>query len=185
MPGLIYGHGDPQPILLSGRVLKEYLHRHSAGALFDLELDGGTTSVLIKEMQRHHTSGEITHVGLQRVDLAETVHSSVPIRFTGDEEIIKRGLIPQHVLTEIELTGRAELLPEAIHVDLSGHEVGSIRVGDLTLPEGLTCSKDANEVVAAISLPSVPTEIEAALDAEEAASAAVHDAAGEAELPES
>ena len=169
VPASLYGHGDPQQIQVSEKTLQEYLRHHSPGAILDLEIEGAASPALIREVERDPITGRVIHLGLQRVDLRETIRSTVTLAFTGDEELIANGLVPQHQITELEVQGEADLIPESITVNLAHFDAGhTVRIADLQLPEGVHATKDGSLPVATIAAPSVPAEVAAALDLEEA-----------------
>ncbi|HEU4753346.1 MAG TPA: 50S ribosomal protein L25 [Armatimonadota bacterium] len=173
VPGSLFGHGEPETIQVSARALRDYLRHHAAGALLDLEINGRVAPALLRELERHPVTGEPIALGLQRVDLREKIHATVPIEFVGEEEVIKNGLVLQRQVTELDVQGQADRLPEAITVDVTSAAAGDVvRVGDLTLPDGVEATKDADLPVATISAPKVDADTAAALDAEEAAHAA-------------
>jgi large subunit ribosomal protein L25 len=181
IPGSVFGHGEPQKIQLSARALADFLRHHAAGGILDLELEGSANPALIREVDRHPVSGEVIHLGLQRVDMTETLRVVIPIHFIGEHDLIERDLVLQRQITEVEVHARADLLPETLEVDVSAAAEGDvIRVADLKLPEGLEVTNDRELPVATITTPSLPADVEAALDAEDAAHAAVHAANAEA-----
>jgi len=174
VPGTLFGHGEPQMLSVPARSLDAYLLHHAPGALLDVELDGKTTPVLLRELDRDPVTGKAVHLGFQRVDLAENIRASIPLFFTGDEALVANGLVPQHLLTELEVHGRADQIPESITVDLSAIEAGhSVRISDLQLPAGMEVTREADTVVATVTTPHLPADVEAALDAEEAAHAEI------------
>jgi large subunit ribosomal protein L25 len=176
VPGSLFGHGDPQMIRLSARALNDYLRHHAPGGLMDLDLQGNTTTAIIRELDRHPVNGQIINVGLQRVDLRETIKASIPVHFTGEAEVIAEGLVLQRQLDEIEVHGRVDLLPEAVEVNLAGAAAGhTVHISDLQFPQGIEPTKPPETVVALVSAPTVAPDVEAALEAEEAAHAALHE----------
>lgn len=174
IPGLVYGHGDPRTIKLNARTVADYLRHHAAGGILELKLLGDTTPVLIREIDRDPISGHIIHLGFQRVDLRERLKASIPLEFIGEDSLVIDQLVMQRQMSEIEVHGRADRLPESIQVDVTGMTAGTtIRIADLQLPAGIEPTKDAAQPVASITMPSVPADVEAALEAEEAARAAI------------
>ena len=170
IPGSIFGHGDPETITFSERALSDFLHHHSAGAILDIDVEGSVTPALIREVDRHPLTGHVIHLGVQRVNLQEVVRATLPIMFTGEESLVGENLVSQHQMSELEVHGKAELLPEALTVDLSGCTAGQMtRVKALPLPKGLETRLDPETVVVIITLPTVSPDVAAALDAEEAA----------------
>lgn len=174
IPAVLFGHGDPEPIKVQARALNEFLRHHTVGGIVDLALGStGTMPALIRELDRDPLTGQVTHLGFQRVDLNETIKATVPLVFVGEEALIKNDLVFQRQTSEIEVHARADALPEAITIDVSTMKAGqSIRIGDLQLPDGVEPTADADLPVASVTLPSIPSEVGAALDAEIAAHAA-------------
>jgi len=73
--------------------------------------------------------------------------------------VIKGGLV-EIIRHALEVTCRADRIPESIDVDCSGLEIGdSVHVEDLVLPEGVEVLHDVNFTVLTIA---APTKMEAA-----------------------
>jgi large subunit ribosomal protein L25 len=70
VPGVIYGHKEAVVPLTLPK--KELVHHLSNGAhVFDLQLDGKSEKVLVKEVQYDHLGLEVLHVDFARVSLDE------------------------------------------------------------------------------------------------------------------
>src|SRR5919112_5628621 len=79
VPGVIYGGGaDPELFAVDARVLRNTL-AHS-GAILEVTIDGGGTSpVLVKDIQRHPVRGDAIHLDLLRVRMDEAIHTTVTL----------------------------------------------------------------------------------------------------------
>jgi large subunit ribosomal protein L25 len=146
--------------------------------LIDLQLDGDTTTVLARQVQRDVVRGDILHVDFFAVDMASTIQTDVPIHFIGESPAVASRigiLITGPAMITIE-TLPSNLLGQ-IEIDLSPLvNIGdSIHVRDLNLGSDITIINDPNEMIAQISQPSaVRAEEEEAAEAaaaEEAVSA--------------
>jgi large subunit ribosomal protein L25 len=185
IPGSLFGHGEPESIRIREHDLREHLRHHAMGGIVDVVVDGRTTPALLREMDKNPITGEVITLGFQRVDMQETIKASLPIMVTGDEGLIKQGLVLTRALDHLDVHGRADALPEAISVDVSGCGAGqTIRIGDLPLPNGVEASKDADLPVLTVSTPTIDAAVAAALDAEEAAHEAERAAHGTEEEEE-
>lgn len=188
VPAVLYGHGEPQMIKVPARALGEFLRHHTTSGMVELALEDRATPVLLREIERNPVSGEIIHLDFQRVDLAETIKATVPIAFHGAETLTQNGLVLQPQMTEIEVHSRADALPEVLIVDVSHARAGHpLHVSDLQFPAGVTTTLDAAVTIAAVTAPSIPADVAAALDAEEVAHAelvASHGTAGDEEAEE-
>lgn len=172
IPATLFGHGEPQHIKVNARAMDDFLRRHAASGIVDVELESRPTPALLREIDRDPISDKIIHLGFQRVDLRETIKATVPVTFSGEDELIGNDLVLQRQIENVQVVARAEALPEMITVDVSRAEAGhSIRIGDLEFPDGVEATMDPELPIASITHPSVPAEVEAALDAEELAHA--------------
>jgi large subunit ribosomal protein L25 len=183
VPAILYGKQQaPRPIQFSARELEHALHQHGHSALFDLTVNGERATAVIKEVQHDPITGRLSHLGLQRVSLEDTITASVPLVFVGDTSvIIDEGGVIQHPASEVTVSCRADHLPESITVDVSGLRLGdSLRVADLTPPEGVTITTNPEQVVAATSVSAAAREEAAAEEAAAAAEAAAAEAPAEA-----
>ncbi|WP_431050462.1 50S ribosomal protein L25/general stress protein Ctc [Roseateles sp. L2-2] len=140
VPGIVYGAGEPAVIELDHNALfhamkKEAFH----SSILDMEVDGKTTQVLLRDFQMHPYKQQVLHVDFQRVDATTKITKKVPLHFVGEAEspAVKtdKGTV-NHVLTQLEITCLAQQLPEFIEVDLSNLTMGhSIHVNDLKLAD--------------------------------------------------
>src|SRR3954467_8714896 len=85
VPGVIYGGGgEPSHFSVDARILRNTL-AHS-GAILDVTVgDGKTAPVLVKDLQRHPVRGEIVHVDFLRVNMNETIHTTVVLELVGGD----------------------------------------------------------------------------------------------------
>lgn len=167
IPASLYGHGQPENIQISALSLQQHLQHHGLGALVDLDFEGRPCPTLIREVERDAVTGRILHLGFQRVDLREQVRATIPVVFEGEEDLIKEGWVLERQLSEIEVHGQADQIPEVLTVSIgAAHPGEAIHVGDLPLPRGMTAVREADAVVARISYPVVAADVRAELDAE-------------------
>jgi len=155
IPGVLYGkQEEPRAIQIAARELEHALHQHGLSALLDLTVNGERATAVIKEVQHDPISGRLSHLGLQRVSLEDTISAHVPLVFTGDTTAITdEGGVIEHPASEVTVSCRADHLPESITVDISGLRRGdSLRVADLKPPEGVTITTNPEQVVAATSV---------------------------------
>ncbi|OOG58835.1 50S ribosomal protein L25/general stress protein Ctc [Polaromonas sp. C04] len=181
-PGIVYGgSGEPQMIELDHNALwhaikKEAFH----STVLDMELNGQTSKVLLRNVQMHPFKQLVLHIDFQRVDANTKLHMKVPLHFTGAEEsqaVKLENCVLNHVISELEVSCLPGDLPEFIGVDLSGLKKGlSLHVNDITLPKGVTVVTHGKENPVVVSVVMVAGAEEAAPE-EAAAPAATADAA--------
>jgi len=148
IPGVLYGRGDPAPIAMDARQVREFLRHHAASALIDLEVDGDRTTAIFKQVDHDPVTGQVSHFDLQRIALTDTITAHVPLVFSGVEEVEREGGVLTYQTSELTVHCRADHLPETIPVDVSSLRVGDLlRVENLTIPEGVQVTQGADQVV--------------------------------------
>lgn len=195
VPGVIYGgDGGPEHFSVDRRILRNTL-AHS-GAILEVSIDGGKgVPVLVKDLQRHPVRGEAVHVDLLRVNMAETIHTTVVLELTGVEEapgVAEGGVLSQET-REVNIEALPGDIPDVIRHDVSDMEMNAtLTLSAISVPDGVTLLDDLEEtLVATITPPTlepVEDEIETetelvgddAVDSDEAQAQAEGDTAGEA-----
>ena len=116
---------------------KESFH----SALLDMELNGNTEKVVLRNVQYHPFKPLVLHVDFQRVDENTRVRKKVPLHFINAEEspaVKQDKCLVNHALTEITIDCLATAIPQFITVDLGQAVKGqSIHTDDLVLPAGV------------------------------------------------
>lgn len=143
-PGIVYGGvGEPKLVELDHNALWHAIKKEAFHAsILDMEINGQTNKVLLRDVQMHPFKQLILHIDFQRVDANTKLHMKVPLHYSGDENspaVKTEGCIANHVVTEIEVVCLPADLPEFIAVDLSGLKKGaSLHLADVVLPKGVT-----------------------------------------------
>jgi large subunit ribosomal protein L25 len=159
-PGIIYGGtAAPKLIAVDGNAIWHALKKEAFhGSVLDLEIEGQTQQVLLRDFQMHAYKQLVLHVDFQRVDASQPIHTKVALHFVNADvspAVKLSGAIVSHVLNELDISCLPGKLPEFITVDLSKLEAGgSVHVSDLTLPEGVTViAHGKDQTVATSSIP--------------------------------
>ena len=186
VPGVLYGNGEPVAISIAERELRRAL-TGSAGlhSILDVEIDGQgqTHASILKEYQVDPVRGVVTHVDLQEVRLDRTIQASVTVLLVGGEDApgVREGGVLSQPLREVTVEALPLEVPEHIDLDVSGMDIGAtLRISDLTAPDGVTLVDDPETVVATVTAPTRVVEPEEEVLEGEAAEGA----AGEPAEPE-
>ena len=175
-PGIVYG-GTAEPTLIEidhnalwHALKKEAFH----ASVLQMEFNGKTTEVLLRDVQYHPYKQLVLHIDFQRIDGNTKMKKKVPVHYSGEENSpavkVDQCLI-NHIATELEISCMPKDLPEFIAVDLSGLTKGhSLHLNDIKLPAGVTAvtKGKTNPVLVAV----VATKADAPTPAEAAAAAA-------------
>jgi large subunit ribosomal protein L25 len=176
VPAVVYGEkNEPLSIHVEEKLLMKMLHTgHFMNSVVMIDFQGKPHRTLPKAVDFHPVSSRPIHVDFLRIGEHTKVTVAVPVRFDNEEESpgLKRGGVLNVVQHELEIVCDAASIPNEIHIDLTGLEIGdSIHISQVPLPDGVTPSnKDEDFTVATIVSPS-------AMKAEE------EEAAAEGEVP--
>lgn len=159
VPGIIYGpKQDPVPFCVDRHDLEvELLHGQR---VLSLNLEGQTHAYLIRDIQYNHLGSEFLHLDLSPINLDEKVTLKVAVELRGTPKGATEGGVLDQTLNEIEIECLASDIPTAIKASVASLDVGeSLTVGDLNLPDGVTCLQESGIIVATVRV--VAEEIEA------------------------
>lgn len=152
LPAILYGANvEPTPIQLNALDAARVLSGVSASTLIDLNVNGETHKVLLRDIQRHVIKRHMTHVDFLQVAMDVTIRTSVPIELTGIAPAsLEQGGILVPGVNEIEVEALPGDLPDRITVDISVLEEidQSITVGELQIGPNVRVLTDPDENVA-------------------------------------
>jgi len=144
LPAVVYGaHQEPQSIqILHNTIMLASQHEWFYASILDLDVDGSTQKVLLRDMQRHPFKPLIMHLDFLRVSENEALTVKVPLHFLNQETSPAgktSGVVVTHELNEVEVSCLPKDLPEFIAVDLAALVEGDvIHLSQLQLPAGVT-----------------------------------------------
>lgn len=174
IPAIMYGREtENTPIQLNGKAFEQFLKRHGASGIVELQIGTDRGAAVIKEVQHDPVSGRVVHLDLQRISMQDRITAPVPISITGDAtSVADQGGVIEQQLTELTVTCQADHLPAQVTVDISELQIGhAIHISDLELPEGVETAQSPDTVIVAATL-SAAGRGEAAAEAAAAEAAA-------------
>lgn len=123
-PGIVFGAGqDAQKIEIDHNSLFHALKKEAFHtSILDLDIDGQSSKVVLRDVQYHPFRAQILHIDFQRVDENTKVESKVALRYENAEKspavATENGTIT-HLITEVSVLAAPAKTPEFIAVDLS------------------------------------------------------------------
>jgi large subunit ribosomal protein L25 len=183
IPAIIYGHGvRPVPISVDARDLRLALSSEAgANALFEIAVNGERHLAIARELQRHPVRHTVAHVDFQVVRRDEVVPADVPLNLVGEALATTRaGGSIEHLVLSLHVRAKPAEIPVAFEVDISDLEIGgTIRLGEIVVPSGVTIEGDPEMSVVIAHPPRVATAEETAAEEAAAEPAAAGEAAPE------
>ena len=160
VPAVVYGEKkEALSIHVEEKLLTKMLHTgHFMNSVVMIDVGGKATRTLPKAVDFHPVSSRPIHVDFLRISEHTKVHVNVPVRFDNEEASpgLKRGGVLNIVVHDLALVCDASEIPDEIHVDLTGLEIGdTLHISQIKLPKGAKAANaDDDFTVATIVAPS-------------------------------
>ena len=150
IPAVLYGAGkDPASIVLDANSIRKQLENEAYFShILDVRVNGESTQVVLKDLQRDPASDQIIHMDLLRVSATQEITMNVPLHFINEETSPgkKAGGVVSHLVVDVEISCLPQDLPEYLEVDMAAMEIGdALHLSDVKVPEGVTISALAHD----------------------------------------
>ncbi|MGD9715024.1 MAG: 50S ribosomal protein L25 [Thermomicrobiales bacterium] len=186
VPAVVYGPALEQTvqITVNERDFIRFYHHHGHATLFDLDCDGSTYQVFIRDVQASPVRRNPIHIDFFAPNLNKPIHASVPIALHDAPD--GPGIFSQ-LLSEIVVNGLPRDIPHRVVVDASVLQAigDAVRVSDVEFAESIELVTNADEIIAMLVAPVLETDVTEEEGAEEGEvapdSATIADDGGEAE----
>jgi large subunit ribosomal protein L25 len=164
-PAVLYGEGNEAggstALAIPTKIVDYTLHHFGDNALYNIGLDGDTSTARVVDAQRDPVSGLLIHVDFAPVNMREIIEITVPLTVTGDAPGVDEGGVLQQVAYEIQVESLPGDIPQEITLDVSSLGMNeNLTLGDLTLPEGVALLSEPEEVAVTVTAPTEITEEE-------------------------
>lgn len=155
LPGNVYGKGLSSIALQVQLADFEKVHKEVGDTgLIELDLNGKTHPVLVKNLQMNFKSHTPLHADFYQVNMKEKVKAMVPLVIVGEAKAVtdKVGLLLQ-TISEVEIEALPDHLAENIEVNVEHLAAidDHILVGDLKAPEGVAILSAPDQTVVKIA----------------------------------
>lgn len=154
IPGVIYGDTvkNSEPVKFEEVPLKRVLEKHGSNAKMWIQYGKDKKYGFIKEIQRHPVSDKIIHVDVQLVSKKHEIKLQLPIIFKGEDKLTSKVLQLQIHKPEIDVSGRMDLMPDTVTVDVSEKELGdTVTVNDFNLDKQIKVNDIESEIYATVA----------------------------------
>jgi len=168
VPAILYGTSEPVALSLKANEVRKSLENEAFYAsILTVEFDGKKENAILKDLQRHPSSGAVMHADFMRVSMDKVIHVNIPLHFTNETSCVGvrlGGGKISHQMLEVEIICLPGDLPEFIEVDMTDVAIDAIiHLSDLKLSEGVKVAallqgEDHDLPVCSIHLPKGQSE---------------------------
>jgi large subunit ribosomal protein L25 len=146
---------------VEAKPLEDFILHHGQAGTLEMVIapNNEKHTVQVRDVQRHPVTGKLMNVTFQDVHKGDEIKANVPLQFQGQPEAVRLGeAVLIHVLEQIEVRCKPQVMPEKIVVDVENLGLGELMtVADLpphpeyhilTAPDTLLASLSALTTVA-------------------------------------
>ncbi|HBY90555.1 MAG: 50S ribosomal protein L25 [Ruoffia tabacinasalis] len=158
VPVSLYGKTvEATSLLVDRRDFEALLKEEGTNAVFNLDFNGGTQKVWLKDYERAALKDEMYSIDLEAISADQTLTVEIPLYVVNDETI-EEGIV-EIVENEITVETKPDTIPQYFEVDVKGLEIGdTLTVADIALPEGVEIMMENDETIVSISIPTEEAE---------------------------
>ena len=169
VPGVVYGAktgpGASIPVVVNIRDLRHAVSGPGGiHAIFDLSVgdEKSARPVVIKDLQLDPVRDRVIHVDFNEVRLDQPIQTVVVVHLHGTPHGVTMGGVLSAPTHELNISVLPTNIPESIEIDVSELDINhSMRLSDLTPPEGVTFLDDLEgTILATVTVPTVEEEPE-------------------------
>lgn len=127
IPAVVYGGtSEPLAVAVSPKALSKILHSESGvNSLIRLEVEGGATTVLVKDYLLQPVTHALLHADFYRVDMAKRITVKVQVVLHGEPRGVKQqGGVLDFVHRDVEIESLPGDIPEHIDIDVREMMIG-------------------------------------------------------------
>jgi len=134
-----------------GTELNKIISKHGSNARVWVTIGDDKKFGFIKEVQKSPVDRKIIHIAIQLISKDQEVKMQLPIAFHGRDELENKQLQVQVYKAEVDVSGKAALMPDLLIVNVSKKELGdTITAADLNISAEIKVLDAEDEIYAVI-----------------------------------
>lgn len=163
IPVVLYGNElETTSLLINRREFEALLKKEGSNAVFNLDYDGKSQKVILKDFVKASLSDTFYSVDLEAISANQRLTVDVPLTLV-NEESVKEGIV-ELVLNTIKVETTPDSIPNNFEIDVTGMEIGDTRsISDLTVADDVAILDEDTTIVTV----SAPTEEPKETDADQ------------------
>jgi large subunit ribosomal protein L25 len=163
IPAILYGEGTVNvPLTLTKKDIIDVLKSETGeNTIFKVAYDSNEQDAMIKDIQVEPSSDKIIHADLILISMDKPIRVDVPIQLQGEPVGVKtEGGFVDFMTREVDIECLPRNIPDHIKIDISQlHLHQSLKISDITPPEGVKFMSDSTAVIVLIDVPHKEEEV--------------------------
>ncbi len=150
VPGVVYGgeYLDSLPVEMTFQEVNKLLKENTQSSIIKLDGAGKPINVIVKEVQLDNLTHFPIHIDFQSISLRQIITVTMPIHVIDEEKLHYKDLMYQPNLTQINLTGPAEDIPDSLEINVGELDFeDKVLLSDISVPEGIELEEFADDLV--------------------------------------
>ncbi|WP_428910630.1 50S ribosomal protein L25/general stress protein Ctc [Niallia sp. Krafla_26] len=133
IPAVVYGSKiDTESISVKNSDFLKVMKDAGRNGIISLSLNGKSKNVMLRDYQIDPITKDVLHIDLLQVDKDTEIDTKVSVILKGTSNGEKAGGVAKQFLYELDITAKANELPDTIEIDITNFEIGhSVQVADL------------------------------------------------------
>jgi large subunit ribosomal protein L25 len=133
IPAVVYGGNiNTESISINNVDLVKVVKEVGRNGIFSLDLDGKSEDVMVRDYQNDPVTREILHVDFLQVNKDTEIDTKVNVILKGTSKGEKLGGVAKQNLHELDITAKANNIPEDIEIDITNFDIGdTIKVAEI------------------------------------------------------
>ena len=133
VPAIVYGRNiNTESIFIKNTDLLKVVKGVGRNGIISLSLDGKSKNVILRDYQNDPVTRDVLHVDFLQVDKHTEIDTKVNVNLKGTSNGEKIGGVAKQFLYELDITAKANDIPDDIEIDITDFEIGhTVRVEDI------------------------------------------------------
>ena len=154
LPAVVYGRGEEAEAVTVPAHDLDLILTKGVNSLITLRMGGTDQLALARQVQRDPVRGDLVHVDFVRVSVDVAIAADVALVLMGEPEGVRNGGLLDQQLFTLPVEAKPQDIPTSIEIDVSHLDLADqLRLGDVTLPAGVTSPLEPDTLLATIAVP--------------------------------
>ncbi|WP_077210626.1 50S ribosomal protein L25 [Bacillus dakarensis] len=133
IPAIVYGREiNTKSIFIKYTDLRRVIRNVGRNGIISLNVNGQSKNVILRDYQNNPVTKDILHVDFLQVDQHTEIDTNVSVILVGTSKGEKVGGVAKQFLHELNITAKANDIPDSIEIDITNFEIGhTVQIGDI------------------------------------------------------